>query len=349
MNKMIEIRSYNLKSGTRREFLRLMAEEAMPMLQRWGVEVVRFGPSLHDEDSCYLIRAYDGLKERQESQDAFYGSDEWKMGPREAIVALIDNYTSVVIEMDERTLDGLRVRDPIMRNPLPLIEPGVLTIGVDAAAPLPMHSDPASPDFKGFEVDLINAVAARLGLSVKYRGALWSDLISDLLAEKIDLICSAATITAERKKIFDFSKPYLDLQLAIVVRNESLINAWQDLHNKIVGVRIATSQEDFLRSYVKAGAIHTFHMNTEAYATLQEGKLDAVIDDSPIAKSFVTLNPKLRLAGTIAGTQAQYGVMFKKGNQELCRAINNALTEIQADGAYAEFYKKWFGENVQVD
>jgi len=114
MNKMIELRSYNLKSGTRREFLRLMAEEAMPMLQRWGVEVVRFGPSLHDEDSCYLIRAYDGLKERQESQDAFYGSDEWKMGPREAIVALIDNYTSVVIEMDERTLDGLRARDPII-------------------------------------------------------------------------------------------------------------------------------------------------------------------------------------------------------------------------------------------
>jgi len=50
---------------------------------------------------------------------------------------------------------------------------------------------------------------------------------------------------------FDFSKPYLDLQLAIVVRNKSSINAWQDLHNKIVGVRVATSQEDFLRPYME--------------------------------------------------------------------------------------------------
>ena len=108
MTLFVELRSYNLKPGTRDEFHRLFVETALPMLQRWKVDVVRYGASLHDEDSYYLMRAYASLEDRQQSQDAFYGSDEWKLGPREPIIALIENYTSVVIEMQESTVDALR-------------------------------------------------------------------------------------------------------------------------------------------------------------------------------------------------------------------------------------------------
>jgi hypothetical protein len=96
ISRIIEIRSYNLKSGTRDQFHKLFVEQALPMLKRWKVEVVSYGPSLHDEDSYFLLRAYSSLEERQKSQDAFYGSDEWKQGPRESILALIVNYTTIV-------------------------------------------------------------------------------------------------------------------------------------------------------------------------------------------------------------------------------------------------------------
>jgi hypothetical protein len=108
MKHFVEIRSYNLKPGARDQFHGLFTNEALPMLQRWNVNVVAFGPSPHDEDSYYLIRRYDSLAHRQQSQDDFYGSDEWKQGPREAILALIENYTSIVLEMDEMTTNGLR-------------------------------------------------------------------------------------------------------------------------------------------------------------------------------------------------------------------------------------------------
>jgi hypothetical protein len=72
--------------------------------------VVDFGPSPHDNDSYYLIRAYDSLEHRRASQDAFYGSAEWKQGPREKILALIDSDTSIVIEMDSGTVDSFRRR-----------------------------------------------------------------------------------------------------------------------------------------------------------------------------------------------------------------------------------------------
>src|SRR5688572_393043 len=108
MNHFVEIRSYNLKPGTRDEFHRLFLEEAFPMLQRWKVDVVAYGPSLHDQDSYYLMRRFDSLAQREESENAFYGSDEWKQGPRAAIIALIENYAEIVLALDESTLQGLR-------------------------------------------------------------------------------------------------------------------------------------------------------------------------------------------------------------------------------------------------
>ena len=108
MTLFMEIRSYNLRPGTRDEFHRLFVETALPMLQSWKVDVVRYGASSHDNDSYYLMRAYASLEDRQQSQDAFYGSDEWKLGPREPIIGLIENYISIVMEMEESTVDELR-------------------------------------------------------------------------------------------------------------------------------------------------------------------------------------------------------------------------------------------------
>jgi len=108
MNHLVEIRSYTLKPGTREEFHRLVVEQSMPMLKRWNMDVVAYGPSLHDENSYYLIRRFDSLAHHKQSEDAFYGSDEWKQGPREAIIALIENYTEFVLELDEVTVQGLR-------------------------------------------------------------------------------------------------------------------------------------------------------------------------------------------------------------------------------------------------
>lgn len=108
MKHILEIRSYKLKPNTGDEFHRLFLEQAFPMLKRWHVDVVDYGPSLHDPDSYYLMRRYDSLVQREESENAFYSSDEWRQGPREAILALIDTYTEIVLELDEATVSGLR-------------------------------------------------------------------------------------------------------------------------------------------------------------------------------------------------------------------------------------------------
>ncbi len=111
MNHLIEIRSINLKPGTRQEFHRLYIEEALPLLKRWNFDVVAHGPSLHDENSYYVIRRFEGLAQREQMEDAYYASDDWRQGPRERILALMENYMDVVLEVDEVTVRGLRGDD----------------------------------------------------------------------------------------------------------------------------------------------------------------------------------------------------------------------------------------------
>jgi ketosteroid isomerase-like protein len=106
--RTVEIRSYNLKPGTRDRFHQLFLKEALPMLNRWKVDVVAYGPSLHDQDSYFLMRTFTSVEQRQKDEDAFYGSQEWIKGPRERVLADIDSYTTIVVRLDEATLAGLR-------------------------------------------------------------------------------------------------------------------------------------------------------------------------------------------------------------------------------------------------
>jgi ketosteroid isomerase-like protein len=108
VKRTVEIRSYNLKPGTRGRFHQLVEREALPLLRRARIDVVAYGASLHDADSYYLMRSFASVDDRQRTEDAFYGSAEWRQGPREAILACIENYTTVVVELDEAALDAFR-------------------------------------------------------------------------------------------------------------------------------------------------------------------------------------------------------------------------------------------------
>jgi NIPSNAP protein len=108
--RAVEFRAYNLKPGGREEFHRLVTEVCLPMLRRQGIDVVAFGPSAQDETSYYLVRAFADLADRRRQEDAFYGSEEWRQGPRDRILALIDSYGTAVLELDETVVQGLRRR-----------------------------------------------------------------------------------------------------------------------------------------------------------------------------------------------------------------------------------------------
>ncbi|MFD8782028.1 NIPSNAP family protein [Kitasatospora sp. NPDC059599] len=108
---ILELRTYRLKPGTRADFVRVMAEEAVPLLEAAGIRVVDHGASLVDEDGheeAYLIRAFDSVEQHRSQEDAFYGSDIWRQGPREAIVSRIESLHSIVIEVAEGAVEAFK-------------------------------------------------------------------------------------------------------------------------------------------------------------------------------------------------------------------------------------------------
>ena len=98
-NKMItEIRIYKFKENSAEKFIKVFTEQSLPMMKRWKINVVDYGFSLIDKESFYLIRNYESVAQRKESQDAFYGSDEWINGPEKEIMNCIDTYNTIVTD-----------------------------------------------------------------------------------------------------------------------------------------------------------------------------------------------------------------------------------------------------------
>jgi hypothetical protein len=116
MKHIVEFRTLTLKPQSRKAFHQLFVERSLPLLQRWNFDVVSHGPSLHDENTYYVIRRFDSLTQREQLEGAFYGSDDWRQGPREPMLSLIENYADIVLSLDEATMEGLRNVEPAQGN-----------------------------------------------------------------------------------------------------------------------------------------------------------------------------------------------------------------------------------------
>lgn len=106
--RLVEIRSYTLRPGSGPAFHALVAEQSAPLLRAWGMDVVAHGPSLHDPDAYYLVRAYRDLEHLRASQAEFYASDAWRKGPRQAIVDLITSDANAVLWLPAEAVEAMR-------------------------------------------------------------------------------------------------------------------------------------------------------------------------------------------------------------------------------------------------
>lgn len=216
----------------------------------------------------------------------------------------------------------------------------VLLVGIDDAPPVPMQQgSPEAGDFRGYEVDLLEVLARRLGAALRYRRAYWSVIVGDLAAGRVDAVCSAATITPERAREVDFCTPHLTLTLAVVTRAGD--TAGSRLTGRRVGVRRGTTAEAYARAHGAPEPAALSESNDELYAALAAGVLDGVVDDSPIAAHFARAVPGLQLAGAVPDTEAAYAIMVRKGDAALRGAVNAALAALEADGTLGALRTQW--------
>lgn len=215
----------------------------------------------------------------------------------------------------------------------------LLRVGVDAAPPPPLCLGvPGDSDFKGFEVDLMHTLAARLQRTLTFEASLWTNLLERLHAGELDLVCTAATITPERERRFLFSAPYLRTRLAVICRRDEPVLSLTGFGGR-VGARAGTPAEGYA---VASGAQPSqFHFNEEVYRALEDRALDAVVDDLPIGAWFAAQSPALRVGASLDGTEARYGFVMSRDAGTLKEAVDAAIDAAVEDGTYARLYDTW--------
>ncbi|MGA7931271.1 MAG: ABC transporter substrate-binding protein [Candidatus Sulfotelmatobacter sp.] len=219
-----------------------------------------------------------------------------------------------------------------------------IRVGIDDAPPAPMQlGNPEAGDFRGYEVDLLEEIGLRVGFRLSFRRALWSVIIHELMAGDVDLVCSAATVTPEREREVDFCIPHLKLALSVVKRDG--ITGDTAIKGLRVGVRRGTTAEDYAKEHGIPQPAQIAESNEKLYASLAAGELDAIIDDSPIARYFSRSVAGLQFAGVLERTKGAYAIMVRKGNTGLRAEINRALEDMENDRTQQRLLSKWFGDD----
>lgn len=231
---------------------------------------------------------------------------------------------------------------------------GKLILGLDDSFP-PMGFRDDGDNIVGFDVDLARAVAEKLGVELVLQPIKWTAKEHELQTKNIDCIWNGFSITDERKAQLTLSIPYMENSIAMVVVNGSGIETKEDMAGKRLAVQGGSSAEEALNSDANKafreslGEVNgSFKDYVTALMDLETGNSDAVLMDSVVAnymineagKDFVVLKDNL--------VAEEYAIGFRKGEEALADAINDALRELKADGTVAKIATEWFGSDITI-
>jgi len=206
--------------------------------------------------------------------------------------------------------------------------------------------DPDTGEMIGFDMDIINEVAERAGFEVNLTTMEFSGIIPAVQTGSQEIAIAGTTITEERAQVVDFSDPYYDSGLQIIVRadNEE-VSSIEDLEGLSVATKIGSTSYDFLQQELGEDADITPYPGTaDMYMALLGRNVDAVLYDAPNVAYFSQTRGegRTKVVGPLYEGQ-QYGIVFHKGS-EWVEPTNEALAAMREDGTYNEIYTKWFGE-----
>jgi polar amino acid transport system substrate-binding protein len=235
-----------------------------------------------------------------------------------------------------------------IKAPSSLITAGTITFLSDTTYPPQESIDTATNKAVGFDVDIAKAIAAKMGLTATIQTQDFSTIIPALLAKKGDAIVSAMSITPDRQKQVAFIG-YFSAGQSILVksRNPLKVQGVTDLCGKKVAVQVTTTEQDTLTAANGSQCssnkinIQTFPADSDAVQKLKLGAVDAAMDDSPVAAYYVKQDPA---SFAIAGkpiAQAPEGIAVDPKNQELLKAMQQAMQAIFNDGSYQKILDQW--------
>lgn len=235
------------------------------------------------------------------------------------------------------------------KKSMTLIEDGKLTVVAELGFAPFEYMDEKTGEPVGFDVDVINAVAEKMGLTASYLPNQKFDTLVPIIKQggKADVSIAAVTITDERLESVDFSEPYLDSNQAIVVaKGSSETEETLNDASKQVVCQGGTTGDEWIGENLPDAVRVPVDDVTAALTGVQTGLYQAMVVDLPVASYMLSQSfSDLEIVKEIP-TGEQYGIAVSKDNPELTQAVNKALEDMKSDGTMKEIETKWFGSEI---
>jgi polar amino acid transport system substrate-binding protein len=202
------------------------------------------------------------------------------------------------------------------------------------------------PKLSGFEIDLAEALAKKMGVTIEWRALSFDALLAGLRQDRWDLVIASFGITPERSKAVTFTDPHY-CSGGIIVAKDPAIKAVKDLGGKTIAVQTGTTYLENVKKLPGLGEVKNFPKDTDARAALMAGRVQAWVTDRFVAKGALDADPT---AGLHMGDYVfveKIACAVKKGNTSLEQAVDKALAEVLADGTYEAISRKWMKEDIR--
>ncbi|WP_227396452.1 amino acid ABC transporter substrate-binding protein [Jeotgalibacillus aurantiacus] len=224
-------------------------------------------------------------------------------------------------------------------------EEGVIKVGTEGTyAPFTFHDE--SDTLTGYDVEVMNEVAERMGVEVEYMETQWDSMFEGLNSERFDVIANQVGIREDRLAEYDFSIPYtLSSAVVVVPEENSAVSSFEDLEGLQSAQSLTSNYADIATEY--GAELVQVEGLAQAIELIKTGRAEVTVNDKLAILDFQKQQPDagIKIAAE-EGDVAESAFMFRKGNEELVEEFNKHLEEMQEDGTLTEISEKWFGEDV---
>ncbi|MDR2348359.1 MAG: transporter substrate-binding domain-containing protein [Bifidobacteriaceae bacterium] len=237
------------------------------------------------------------------------------------------------VDKDSQTSDGAG-------DGIETIKAGTLTVCTNP--PYAPFEDLDGDQVVGFDMDLTAEVAKDLGLEIEFVEAPFESIESAASFDtgSCDVGASALTITADRAAKMDFSDPYYETAMGLLVNKDSGIDNIDGLTDKPVGVQQGTTGEEWAREQPQLTQIKQFETLGDQVTALKAGEVAGIINDEPTLTPYV--DETFQLAAGFEEGGESFGFAVKQGSTALLKQINDTLARVKSDGTYETLIEKWF-------
>ena len=225
------------------------------------------------------------------------------------------------------------------------------TLSVASAYPDPPFDLIDKGSASGFDIELMRAICAQLGLAlqpVRYSGADFNGIFDGLAKRSYDAVISGTTITPDRSAIALFSQPYLEFNQGVAVNRRSTPNvaSLADLRGLTAGIQSGNTSDIVAKRLLAEGVVadikySLYHGIATALDDLEVHRIGLVIKLHPVISWLVKDRPALSVAIEVP-THEKLGIAFAKQNEALCEAVNRALAALRENGEFARLQARWF-------